>query len=301
MNIQLTAAPLIGAAIGYITNDLAIKMLFHPRKAVYIGKFHVPMTPGLIPKEKNRIAKSLGRAIADQLLNSEVLQNALFSDEMTDKLRCSIDAIAERNRDNEATVNEIMLKFLSEASVRQLKDSIKGGLQSTIEKFIRNENIGERAADALLDYAREQIQGTFLGMFGSMLDEKMRDKIADMINDMLDEKAGDYISEYLDRGIEGIADKRICDIIENHGDKLDELKEFIINVYKNIIGGNLDRILKAVDLEKIVEERISGFDVAELEALIFGIMKKELNMIVYLGAVLGFLMGCVNAALSFIK
>lgn len=301
MNIQLTAAPLIGAAIGYITNDLAIKMLFHPRKAVYIGKFHVPMTPGLIPKEKNRIAKSLGRAIADQLLNSEVLQNALFSDEMTDKLRCSIDAIAERNRDNGATVNEIMLKFLSEASVRQLKDSIKGGLQSTIEKFIRNENIGERAADALLDYAREQIQGTFLGMFGSMLDEKMRDKIADMINDMLDEKAGDYISEYLDRGIEGIADKRICDIIENHGDKLDELKEFIINVYKNIIGGNLDRILKAVDLEKIVEERISGFDVAELEALIFGIMKKELNMIVYLGAVLGFLMGCVNAALSFIK
>lgn len=301
MNIQLTAAPLIGAAIGYITNDLAIKMLFHPRKAVYIGKFHVPMTPGLIPKEKNRIAKSLGRAIADQLLNSEVLQNALFSDEMTDKLRGSIDAIAERNRDNGATVNEIMLKFLSEASVRQLKDSIKGGLQSTIEKFIRNENIGERAADALLDYAREQIQGTFLGMFGSMLDEKMRDKIADMINDMLDEKAGDYISEYLDRGIEGIADKRICDIIENHGDKLDELKEFIINIYKNIIGGNLDRILKAVDLEKIVEERISGFDVAELEALIFGIMKKELNMIVYLGAVLGFLMGCVNAALSFIK
>lgn len=301
MNIQLTAAPLIGAAIGYITNDLAIKMLFHPRKAVYIGKFHVPMTPGLIPKEKNRIAKSLGRAIADQLLNSEVLQNALFSDEMTDKLRGSIDAIAEKNRDNEATVNEIMLKFLSEASVWQLKDSIKGGLQSAIEKFIRNENIGERAAGALLDYAREQIQGTFLGMFGSMLDEKMRDKIADMINDMLDEKVGDYISEYLDRGIEGIADKRICDIIENHGDKLDELKEFIINIYKNIIGGNLDRILKAVDLEKIVEERISGFDVAELEALIFGIMKKELNMIVYLGAVLGFLMGCVNAALSFIK
>ncbi|MGN1115288.1 MAG: DUF445 domain-containing protein, partial [Candidatus Ornithomonoglobus sp.] len=124
--------------------------------------------------------------------------------------------------------------------------------------------------------------------------------IADMINDMLDEKAGDYISEYLDKGIEGIADKRICDIISGHGDKLDELKEFIINIYKNIIGGNLDKILKAVDIEKIVEERISGFDVAELEALIFGIMKKELNMIVYLGAVLGFLMGCLNAALSFI-
>ncbi|MGN1115607.1 MAG: DUF445 domain-containing protein, partial [Candidatus Ornithomonoglobus sp.] len=175
MNIQLIAAPLIGAAIGYITNDIAIKMLFHPRKALYIGRFHVPMTPGLIPKEKNRIAKSLGKAVAEQLLNSEVLQNALFSDEMTDKLRGSIDVIIERNRDNEATVNDTLQKYLSEDSVRQLKDSIKGGLQSAIEKFIKNENIGVRAADALLDYAREQIQGTFLAMFSSMLDEKMRD------------------------------------------------------------------------------------------------------------------------------
>ncbi|MGN0164148.1 MAG: DUF445 domain-containing protein [Candidatus Ornithomonoglobus sp.] len=300
MNIQLIAAPLIGAAIGYITNDIAIKMLFHPRKALYIGKLHVPMTPGLIPKEKNRIAKSLGKAIAEQLLNSEVLQSALFSDEMIDKLRGSIDALADKNRDNEATVNDTLLKYLSEASVKQLKDSVKGGLQSAIEKFIKNENIGQRAADALLDYAREQIQGTFLAMFSSMLDEKMRDSIADMIDDMLDEKAGEYIGEYLDKGIEKLADKRICDIINNHGDKLDELKEFIINIYKNIIGGNLDKILKTVDLEKIVEERISGFDVAELETLIFGIMKKELNMIVYLGAALGFLMGCANAALSFI-
>lgn len=300
MNIQLIAAPLIGAAIGYVTNDIAIKMLFHPRKAVYIGKLHVPMTPGLIPKEKNRIAKSLGHAVSEQLLNREVLENALFSEEMLDRLRESIDALADKNRGNEATVNEVLLKYMSEDSVKQLKSGISGGLQSVIEKFIENENIGVRAADALLGYAKEKIQGTFLAMFGSMLDDSMRDNIADMINDMLNEKAGEYIGEYIDKGIERLADKRICDIINNHGGKLTELKEFIVKLYKNIIGGNLDKILRTVDLERIVEERISGFDVAELEALIFGIMKKELNMIVYLGAVLGLLMGCVNVVLSFI-
>lgn len=71
-------APLIGAVIGYITNDLAIRMLFHPYKAVYIGKFKLPFTPGIIPKEQQRIAKSLGNVISDMLLDEETLTNTCF-------------------------------------------------------------------------------------------------------------------------------------------------------------------------------------------------------------------------------
>ena len=53
MNLtEMIMAPLVGGVIGYITNNLAIKMLFRPRKAIYIGKWHIPFTPGLIPKQK---------------------------------------------------------------------------------------------------------------------------------------------------------------------------------------------------------------------------------------------------------
>lgn len=301
MNIQLIASPLIGAAIGYITNDIAIKMLFHPRKAWYIGKFHVPMTPGLIPKEKRRIAKALGKAVSEQLLNREVLQRVLFSDELTAKLRRSVDAAVDRNRTNEATINETLLRYISGDSLARLKSGVSGGLRAAAERFIRRENIGERAAAALLDYAREQIEGTFLAMFSGMLDDRLRDRIADMINDMIDEKAGDYIGEYLDKGIERLADRRICDLLAENGDMADGISDFALGLYRNVIGGNLDGILRAVNLEKVVEERIEGFDTVQLETLIFGIMRKELNMIVRLGAVLGFLMGCANAALSLIK
>ena len=60
MILKLILAPVLGGVIGYITNDLAIRMLFRPRKAVYIGKLHVPFTPGLIPQQKERIAASIG-------------------------------------------------------------------------------------------------------------------------------------------------------------------------------------------------------------------------------------------------
>ncbi len=52
MDLQMIAAPVIGGIIGLITNGLAIKMLFRPHKEIYIGKFRLPFTPGLIPKEK---------------------------------------------------------------------------------------------------------------------------------------------------------------------------------------------------------------------------------------------------------
>ena len=70
---------LIGAVIGYFTNNLAIKMLFHPRKAVMIGKYQLPFTPGIIPKNQSRVAKAVGEAVSDQLFTSEDLVEELKS------------------------------------------------------------------------------------------------------------------------------------------------------------------------------------------------------------------------------
>ena len=53
-------------------------------------------------------------------------------------------------------------------------------------------------------------------------------------------------------------------------------------------------LLKALDLQRIVEERINGYDVAQLEKIILSISRKELNALVWLGGLLGMLMGFVN-------
>ncbi|MBK9328121.1 MAG: DUF445 family protein [Sphingobacteriales bacterium] len=63
---QTWAVPLIGAFIGWITNWLAIKMLFHPRRPVKIAfiTFH-----GIFPKNKPRIAEKLGTIVQRDLIN----------------------------------------------------------------------------------------------------------------------------------------------------------------------------------------------------------------------------------------
>ena len=77
--------PLLGGIIGYITNDIAIRMLFRPHSAKYILGMHIPFTPGMIPKEKGRIAEAFGYAISENLMNKEVLETYLLSDEMVKK------------------------------------------------------------------------------------------------------------------------------------------------------------------------------------------------------------------------
>jgi uncharacterized membrane protein YheB (UPF0754 family) len=69
------APPIAGAVVGYFTNDVAIKMLFRPYAAKYIGKYRVPFTPGLIPSNQERLAKRISDTIMGSLLTPEELQN----------------------------------------------------------------------------------------------------------------------------------------------------------------------------------------------------------------------------------
>mgnify|MGYP001200320162 CR=1 FL=1 len=51
--------PVAGAAIGYGTNLLAIRMLFHPYRELRFLGWVVPFTPGLIPRERGKIAETI--------------------------------------------------------------------------------------------------------------------------------------------------------------------------------------------------------------------------------------------------
>ena len=68
----------------------------------------------------------------------------------------------------------------------------------------------------------------------------------------------------------------------------------IESIYHSIITEHLPKILQSIDISKIVRERINEMDVNETEKLIFQVMDKELKAIVWLGALLGLVMGSIN-------
>ena len=83
--VRRIAGPVVGAVIGYFTNYIAVKMLFFPRKPVYLFGHQLPLTPGAIPKGKERLAKAAGDVVAGALLTREDLEDFLLR-QMENKL-----------------------------------------------------------------------------------------------------------------------------------------------------------------------------------------------------------------------
>ena len=292
-------APLLGGVIGYITNDLAIRMLFRPRKAVYIGKFHVPFTPGLIPAQQGRIAQSIGDVVSSQLLNEETLRQTLLSEATVQKLQDKVSAFLRKLSKDGRRVRELLAKEEVRERVNLDVDALTRKLTEGLTAKIIESKLGYTVVDSIIGDKMDFInQNKWLSMLvDDNAQKSIKEKLAEKVDEIIAEKAPDAVAAIVARYKDEIMDARICELYARFEDKEDVIIEKLTGLYTSILGDNLGRLLKAINIEKIVVDKINGLDPAELETVIFGVMKKELRAIVYLGALLGFLMGFINLLL----
>ncbi len=76
--LQLGLFIFIGGFIGWVTNKIAIKMLFRPIRPVRILFFRLQ---GVLPKRKEQIASSIGETVEAQFVNKEELLEGLLDEE----------------------------------------------------------------------------------------------------------------------------------------------------------------------------------------------------------------------------
>ena len=292
-------APIVGGIIGYITNDLAIRMLFRPRKPLYIGKFHVPFTPGLIPSQQGRIAQSIGGVVSGQLLNEETLRQTLLSEGTLNTLRRKVTVFLRTLSRDERTVYDLFRQPGLREKLDVRVEDLQQKLTDVLSARIIEARLGYAVVDSVIGDKMDFIAQNKL--FSMLIDGNtqgaIREKLAEKVNEIIDEKAPDVATAIVERFKGEIMDARLCDLYARVQDKEDKLIDGIMELYASILGNNLGKLLKAINIEQIVVDKINALDAAGLEATIFGIMKRELKAIVYLGALLGFLMGFINLLL----
>ncbi len=292
-------APLLGGVIGYITNDQAIKMLFRPRKAVYIGKFHVPFTPGLIPSQQGRIAQSIGDVVSKQLLNEETLRQTLLSEATINKLQGKARVFLRTLSKDERRVRDLLTRKDVREKVNLNVDELTQKLTESLTAKIIEAKLGITVVDSIIGDKMDFInQNKWLSMLvDGNAQKSIKEKLAEKVDEIIAEKAPDAIAAIVARYRGEVMEARLCDLYARYQDREDMLLEKLTELYTSILGDNLGRLLRAINIEKIVVDKINGLDPAELETVIFGVMKRELRAIVYLGALLGFLMGFINLLL----
>ncbi|HEE9845145.1 DUF445 family protein [Clostridium perfringens] len=237
MKIYIIGA-LIGAVIGYITNWLAIKMLFRPREAKYIFGMKLPFTPGLIPKEKSRIANKVGETVGTHLLNSDSLSKALKDD----KIKAKFNEVAKEKINqvinSNSTLEESLKNTLGE-NYYALKGNMIDNIAKTILESIQEEEFKNKVKFYIVDSIKERLNKKPEKIIDFINSNKFREVI---INTLEEEKTRDIIGKALLKEVKtlGKEDLTIEEVIpENIKPYIEEYvksqKDTLVDIIKNLL------------------------------------------------------------------
>lgn len=301
----------VGAIIGYCTNWLAIKMLFKPLEEKKILGIKIPFTPGLIPKERYRIAKSVGEVVGENLLSREKIAGILSSEATRLKINKLFLRKIEENKNNNRTLNSIiggidekkiaerkrrLSGFICEYLLRTVKDyNLKESVIRTIDydliieelvgKIESNEKtIGQvipedvnKKIPVLVEENREFIIGAFRELLEA---EDTSSKIRVEIESFLDNSLGKMVTMFI--GIDTITEKVLNGINKYLYSKKGE--DNIIELTNSIIGKAMDLDFKSLSIlvepinTKEVEEVANDYLIKKIDILINSHPFKEILM-----------------------
>ena len=292
----------MGAVIGYITNDLAIRMLFRPHQAKYIMGVHVPFTPGIIPKEKARMAGAIGKAVSENLMNREVLEKSLLSDEMLTKIGQAIDEFVTTQSTNNETIEEFARHYLSEDDITAMRKNVTDGVVKMVTAKLQDSNMGGSIAHMATQHVMEKTRNSLAGRLGAEMilqpiAQLIEGVLAKHINEILRNNSQQMVQDLVMKESDDLMGMTMSQLTTGHDEQVAQIKSGIMSAYRVIITEHLPRILQDIDISGIIEQRINDMEMAEAEAIILDVMKKELRAIIWLGALLGSIMGTLTTIL----
>lgn len=293
MQWDIIIGPVIGAVIGYVTNLIAVEMLFHPINPVYIGKFRLPFTPGIIPKGKARFAKAIGNVVGNNLLNAASIKDTLLSQDTQEQIGKQLDLIFEKITADQTTLEVRIQALMGESARMQLEEDIVRTLSEKISSELTTMDLGRVFASEVTAAIQEKVQGTMLAMF-------VKPAVLEPIEDGIRQRVNVYIIEHGEEKVKDLIQKEYTKLNEETVSSLvshipaKELKETLLEFYRLLVTNYSDSLIAAMNLSKIAEEKVNAMDTKEVEELVLSIMKKELGAVVNLGAVIGLILGLVN-------
>lgn len=305
--LHILAGPVIGAVIGYCTNWVAVKMLFKPLHPVKIFGKTLPFTPGVIPKNMTRIGRACGQAISESLLTSEDMTVAFAKEETKEKVA---DALYHKLFSEESSglcINDAGSELFGESGIKNAKGKASDFLTQKIGTALQSADYETAITDIGGRFIREKLKNPMISMFlNESVVASFAGPLADSIRAYIASDGEQMIRGTIEPEIEKLCAAPISDML-NSGEagsldnsenpvafSEDSIKELIGRLYEKCIEKAAPLVMAELDIAGIVEEKIAAMDVGSFEELVLSVMKTELDYVVRLGALIGFVIGIIN-------
>ena len=202
MLLSYAGPPLLGAFIGYLTNKVAIRMLFRPLKPWHILGARVPMTPGIIPSKRHELAENIGEMVGEHLMTATDIGAALSAERFQNHLHLLVDNRVKDVLDWDLgpviTIVPRRFRAYIKIGTRTLKYQMREG----IHNYIGSESFAETVNDAVLEQL-DSFGGTELN---SLVTAENRLSFYHVVDGLVErllagpqvvDWLGNYIDEYL--------------------------------------------------------------------------------------------------------
>lgn len=162
--IPFLLPPLLGALIGYVTNYIAIRMLFRPLYPWHILGVRVPMTPGIIPSRRGDLARKMGLMVGEHLLTSTDLGRTLdkpeFRTQVYQALAQKMDTFIQRPLGAPITLVPRRLQRRFAAILEHISSRTGSKISSVLQSALfsqRVEKLSIQAVEHLLERKLRQV------------------------------------------------------------------------------------------------------------------------------------------------
>jgi uncharacterized membrane protein YheB (UPF0754 family) len=202
--IPLAAPPLLGALIGYVTNLIAIRMLFRPLRPWRICGLRVPLTPGIIPAKRGELAEKMGTMVGSHLLTSSDVGRALekesFQRELKQAVGDKLDGFFDRNLGPLATL--VPVDFSQR--FRELIELLRWKAIRAVFDYLASDAFAQRLQSYLRDKEDQLLAQDLSGSLSPERFRELRRHFNGQIEDFLrSESLADGVSRFVDQRVEG--------------------------------------------------------------------------------------------------
>ncbi len=253
--------PLIGAFIGYLTNKIAIRMLFRPLKPWHVLGIRVPMTPGVIPSKRHDLAINMGIMVGEHLLTARDIGTALSMEPFQEHLHTLIDTRLGEVLDSDLgpVLDIVPERFRAYAKVglRTLKYQMKAGVRSYLHS--------ETFAGVFEDVLTQQLEQYGRQELNALVSSEQRRQAYGIIDDFLQrllEGPGveDWLTDYLGKRLHGAArdGKNVRDLLPEPF--IDCIQTSLENQTPELLHGLAGLLAEPKVRDKIISAVIGGIE-----------------------------------------
>jgi uncharacterized membrane-anchored protein YjiN (DUF445 family) len=280
--------PLAGAFIGFLTNVLAIKMLFRPLKAVRIFGIRLPFTPGILPRERHRLADSIGRMVERELLTPEILRERFADQEFREKCRRGLTVYTRR-----------LPVLFNQLAEKMYPLAWQGLIEFLYEPdiHIKLETQGHAFIDNTV-FMLPPLQ-RFLVTSGQF-DRSLHDKMPEIIDELIQRLEILGNDEGLRKEIISYASDKLFsgEVFGAAAGGENSLEDRITEKLFKALESQAENILEAIDVRNMVSRRIDSLDMLQVERIILDVMADQFKWIDIFGGLLGFFIGLFQVLFS---